>query len=183
MQRGAGGSVGVLWVDLAVSAIISKVQVAGLTVVVELLWPLPMTLTAMMWQYHVVLVSLAVMWLVLWVGRGMEMVGLGVVWDRLVVPVDIPMSLSRHSSLSWSAICITALVKVVGVIWVLKSIGMLAVDPVCMPSLTWIHVHGSTHLPWLCFVSYASRSAIFPCSSSSFSPFSIRKIAFVSRLP
>jgi hypothetical protein len=92
--------------------------------------------------------------------------------DTMGVPVDVPASLSGRSGSSWSSVCITASTVQVGVVWVQESIGMLAIDPVCTPSSTWIRVCGSTHIPWPCFVSHASRSAVFPHSSPSFSPFS-----------
>jgi hypothetical protein len=97
-------------------------------------------------------------------GWGLGTVGLGGPVDVMGVPVDIPASLSRRSGSSWSAVCVTASMVQVGVVWVQESIGMLAVDPICTPSLTWIRVHGSTHLPWPCFISHASRSAVFPFS-------------------
>jgi hypothetical protein len=58
------------------------------------------------------------------------------------------------------------------VVWVLESVVPRVVDSVCMLLLTRSHVRGSTHLPWPCFVSHTSHSAILPCSSPSFDPFS-----------
>jgi hypothetical protein len=100
-------------------------------------------------------------------GWGLGTVGLGGSVDAMGVPVDVPASLSGRSGSSWSAVCVTASMVQVGVIWVQESIGMLAVDPVCTPLLTWIHVCGLTHLPWPCFISHASRSAVFPFSYAS----------------
>jgi hypothetical protein len=65
MWQETEGSVEVLWVGLAVGAIISKVQLAVLTVVERPLWPLSMTLTTVIWQCQAVPASFAAMWLVL----------------------------------------------------------------------------------------------------------------------
>jgi hypothetical protein len=85
---------------------------------------------------------------------------------------------------SWGAVCIAAsAVEVeavwvvestmrVAAVWVLESVVPRVVDSVCMLSLTRTHVRGSTHLPWPCFVSHTSRSAVLPFSSPSFSPLS-----------
>jgi hypothetical protein len=129
-------------------------------------WLLSMVLAAMTWLCDGMCTLLAMTWPVVLV------LGLGGSVDMMGVPVDIPVSLSGRSGSSWSAVCITVSMVQVGVIWVQESIGMLAVDPICMPSSTWIHVCGSTHLPWPCFISHASHSAVFPRSSPSFSPFS-----------
>jgi hypothetical protein len=85
---------------------------------------------------------------------------------------------------SWGAVCIAAsAVEVeavwvvestmrVAVVWVLESVVPRVVDSVCMLSSTRTHVRGSTHLPWPCFVSHTSRSAVLPLSSPSFTPLS-----------
>ena len=81
--------------------------------------------------------------------------------------VDVPASFSRCGIPSLFIVCVTASTVVVGVIWVLESVVVHVVDSVCTSSSTWIHVRGSTHLPWPCFVSQTSRSAILPWSYAS----------------
>jgi hypothetical protein len=74
----------------------------------------------------------------------------GVVWDVLVVPVDVPASLSGRGGSSWSAVCVTASTVQVGVIWVQESVVSRVVGSVCTPSsipTSCSCVRGSTQLP------------------------------------
>jgi len=96
------------------------------------------------------------------------------------VSVDVSASLSEHGGSSQGTVWATVSAEV-DVVWVQESVGMLTIGPVCMPSSTWIHVRGLMHLSWPCFVAHASRSAVFPRSSPSFSSFSYASsLAFCS---
>jgi hypothetical protein len=65
----------VLWVQLAVSAIVSEVRLAVLTMVERRLWPLSTALTAVTWQCHGMRASLAVTWPVVVLGGGWKWCG------------------------------------------------------------------------------------------------------------
>ena len=88
------------------------------------------------------------------------------------VSVDVPASLSGRGGSSQGAVWVTASAVEVEVVWELESVVARVVGSVCTSSSTRIHVRGSTHLPWPCFVSHTSRSVVFPFSLPSFSPLS-----------
>jgi hypothetical protein len=94
-------------------------------------------------------------------GRGIGMVGLEVVWDRLGVSVDVSVSLSGCSGMSWDAVCVMVSMVTAAIVWLLESVVTLVVSSVCMPLLTSTFLH---------FVP--SCLAVLPCSTPSFSPFS-----------
>jgi hypothetical protein len=102
-------------------------------------------------------------------GREVETVQQGVGSDGLGDSVDVPAFFSRRGSSSWGAVCVTASVVEMGVVWVRAFVVTLVVGTVCTPSLSR-------------FVSHFSRSAVLPRSSPSFSPLSYPSL-FPSNLP